>query len=256
MVWLWTLLLCSALADCPTSYTYAQAGTDWPGLCSTGTNQSPVNLPAKAQASAYSSYIFPNYFPWSNCPATTCVCCSYSLQLTTTGTFIMKEDGQSLVYKPSFLAFHSPSEHQFSGTSHDVEVQIFHNLFSGQTSHTVAAVSLFFDAAGDTDLPFFSQFVDSQAGSLANVATLLNMTTVISQMTTFQDYFYYEGSMTTPPCTESVNWVLLPEAMTISEAQLAVFTKLWSGAGFKRGNSRGLQKLNGRNVFYKAALVP
>jgi carbonic anhydrase len=256
MVWLWALFFLSVQADCPTSYTYAQAGTDWPGLCATGSNQSPVNLPSKAQASEYFNYIFPNYFPWYNCPATTCTCCSYSIQLNTTGTFIMKENGLSLVYKPNFISIHSPSEHQINDISHDIELQIYHNLFSGQTTHTVAAVSLFFDAAGTTDLPFFAQFVDSVALSLDNIAAVMNLATVISQMTTFQDYYYYEGSMTTPPCTENVNWILIPEAVTISEAQLAVFTNIWSGGGFKQGNSRALQKLNGRSVYYKAAVEP
>lgn len=36
-------------------------------------------------------------------------------------------------------------------------------------------------------------------------------------------YWTYEGSLTTPPCLESVNWVLFKQASTISEEQLKAF---------------------------------
>lgn len=254
MVWLWVAMLLQVQAECP-AYTYAQAGADWSGLCATGINQSPVNLPSKIQASLYSHYIFPNYFPWYSCPTTTCTCCSFTIQLNTTGTFILNENGQSLVYKPNFIAVHSPSEHQVNGLAHDVEVQVYHTLFSGQTNQTQAAISLFFDAAGNTDLPFFSQFVNSGTGTLNAKVTTLDLSSVISQMTTFSDYYYYPGSMTVPPCTENVNWVIIPEAQTISTGQLAAFTTLWSGAQFEKGNSRGVQKLDGRSVYYKAPVA-
>ena len=56
----------------------------------------------------------------------------------------------------------------------------------------------------------------------------------------WKDFYFYEGSFTTPPCTEGVKWVVLQSRPVVSKAMLAAFP-------FK-GNFRPPQPLNGRVV--------
>ena len=39
----------------------------------------------------------------------------------------------------------------------------------------------------------------------------------------FRDYWNYYGSMTTPPCTEGIQWVILKEVMPVSDNQIFRF---------------------------------
>ena len=67
-----------------------------------------------------------------------------------------------------------------------------------------------------------------------------------------KSFISYEGSLTTPPCTEGVRWTVLLEPQPISDEQLKHFTDRYadnpnfaSGAG----NNRITQPLNGRIVY-------
>lgn len=53
----------------------------------------------------------------------------------------------------------------------------------------------------------------------------------------------YEGSLTTPPCSESVHWNVLAAPVALSAAQVAAFREL-----FPEGTHRPVQELNGRVV--------
>jgi len=55
-------------------------------------------------------------------------------------------------------------------------------------------------------------------------------------------YFEFDGSLTTPPCTEGVRWVVLKEPQEISPSQIASFGKLF------HNNARPTQPSNGRVV--------
>ena len=54
--------------------------------------------------------------------------------------------------------------------------------------------------------------------------------------------YRYEGSLTTPPCTEGVHWFLMTAPVELSTAQIAKITAAYDG------NSRPVQPLNGREV--------
>lgn len=57
-------------------------------------------------------------------------------------------------------------------------------------------------------------------------------------------YFYYPGSLTTPPCSEGVRWLVMKKPITMSDEQIAALRK---SIGF--GNNRPVQALNGRIIF-------
>ena len=58
-----------------------------------------------------------------------------------------------------------------------------------------------------------------------------------------KDYYNFEGSLTTPPCTEDVNWIVFKNQETVSKEQVEKFTQT---LGFK--NNRPIQDTNGRQI--------
>jgi len=55
-------------------------------------------------------------------------------------------------------------------------------------------------------------------------------------------YYSFDGSLTTPPCSEGVSWMVLKTPVSLSSQQMAAFRKLYNG------NARPLQALNGREI--------
>jgi carbonic anhydrase len=60
--------------------------------------------------------------------------------------------------------------------------------------------------------------------------------------------YRYEGSLTTPPCTEGVHWVVLAGRLELSAAQINAFATLFSGPHFPDGNRRPVKPRHGRTV--------
>lgn len=59
----------------------------------------------------------------------------------------------------------------------------------------------------------------------------------------FGNYYRYDGSLTTPPCSESVKWIVLTTRIEMSETQIAAFKAII------HDNNRPIQPLNGRKLF-------
>uniref|UniRef100_A0A0A9W7J1 carbonic anhydrase n=1 Tax=Lygus hesperus TaxID=30085 RepID=A0A0A9W7J1_LYGHE len=65
-----------------------------------------------------------------------------------------------------------------------------------------------------------------------------------------QTYFAYRGSLTTPPCTEGVTWVIFSERQLVSGKQVSKFRRIKDELGLKvEYNYRETQPLNGRRIF-------
>jgi carbonic anhydrase len=57
----------------------------------------------------------------------------------------------------------------------------------------------------------------------------------------------YEGSLTTPPCSERVHWTVLDAAIEMDQRQIATFTRHY------QGNNRPHQPVNGRLVAHDSS---
>jgi carbonic anhydrase len=55
-------------------------------------------------------------------------------------------------------------------------------------------------------------------------------------------YYHYEGSLTTPPCSETVDWLVLAHRVEVAEKDIARFAKLYPM------NARPVQKLDRRFI--------
>lgn len=67
------------------------------------------------------------------------------------------------------------------------------------------------------------------------------------------EFFHYKGSLTFPPCTETVNWFVYHKVLAVKESDMKVFNEKWvknhefCPAG--TGNSRPVCDLHDRKIF-------
>lgn len=141
------------------------------------------------------------------------------------------EDGKTVAYTPLQFHFHAPSEHTVNGKHYDLEVHFVHKVqgtgLGDNKMELGAVIGIFFDVeeGGDQDNTFiksvFEALETTGAAEKKNVALRNFLNTV-----DFGAYWSYPGSLTTPPCTEGINWSVVKHVQPISKAQLAKFTEL------------------------------
>lgn len=106
--------------------------------------------------------------------------------------------------------FHSPSEHTFDNENYDLELQIsFQNL----EIDGFAIVSIFFDreAGGEEDNSFLDslmlQKLTRSTKTLSTIAPEIQLLEFIENVSN-EPLYFYEGSLTQPPCSEIVDWII------------------------------------------------
>ena len=140
-----------------------------------------------------------------------------------------------VIYPLKQIHFHAPSEHTINGEAAAAEVHFVHKTDDGVI--TVVGVMITDGAEPNAAWQPYVDAMGTAEGSEAPVevdwASLLP-----SAHTTYR----YSGSLTTPPCTEGVNWFLMTEPVTLSADQIAALT------GAYEGNNRPIQPLNDREI--------
>jgi carbonic anhydrase len=133
--------------------------------------------------------------------------------------------------------FHRPSEEKVNGRSYDMVAHLVHKNAEGK----LAVVAVLFDNGTEnpvlktlwSNIPKEKEKVNSVKGTTINVADLLPAD---------KNYYNFPGSLTTPPCSEGVNWLVLKTPVKASAQQFAAFGKLYAN------NARPVQPLNGRVI--------
>ena len=133
--------------------------------------------------------------------------------------------------------FHKPSEEKVDGKSHAMVAHLVHKNAEGK----LAVVAVLLDGGGSNAM------IDSIWKSLPKekekVVTVADVTVDASALLPENHAYYtFDGSLTTPPCSEGVRWLVLEAPMKISDGEIAKF------AGIYPMNARPTQPLNGRLV--------
>lgn len=139
-------------------------------------------------------------------------------------------------YNLSQLHFHAPSEHAVNAKLAAAEMHLVHTSSDGK----LAVVGVMIEAGAHN--PAFDCFWSDLPASVGPVQQLSTQVNAAALLPAVQLAYRYAGSLTTPPCTEGVQWSVMVQPIQMSEAQLAAFTHLFDG------NTRPLQPLNGRTV--------
>jgi carbonic anhydrase len=132
----------------------------------------------------------------------------------TAGTTLF--DGEA--YSPEYLEFHHPSEHFVSSKQFDLELQI-HHVHRSDPSKRLAVVVMFVLSLYDNPFLEELQFTDlpGRAGDSNRLPAPFNPG---HGMPMNPDYFDYDGSLTAPPCTEGVKFVVMNERPGVSSEQV------------------------------------
>jgi len=133
--------------------------------------------------------------------------------------------------------FHSPSEHTVDGKHLPMEMHLVHRSGTG----TIAVLGVFLEEGAEN--PAFAPVLSnlpSEKGKEFHLAGVKADETLMlpRNRTTYR----YDGSLTTPPCSEGVRWVVFTTPVQISAAQLGAFRAVLADT------SRPTQPLNGRPV--------
>ncbi len=203
---------------------------DW-AAAKEGKEQSPVDISQPRS----SSVLYPLNFAYR----------AASLNLANNGHTIQQNfpPGNSVeimgkTYDLAQFHFHSRSEHRVNGRQFDLEMHLVHKAADGQ----LLVVGILFEkgAANPFLAKFFGNLPQKAHETLESSGVTLNPAEALPKD---RRYYYYQGSLTTPPCTEDVQWYILRQPMSISPEQLAAFRALYAN------NYRPVQPLNQRTVW-------
>ena len=131
--------------------------------------------------------------------------------------------------------FHSPSEHTIAGKSFPLEMHLVHQTSDGRLG--VVGVLIREGAYNKAFEQIWSKLPAIKGKEMAHDSVMVNIEDLLPDNRT---NYRYDGSLTTPPCTEGVKWFVLETPVELSAAQIAAFRAVLTG------NSRPVQPLNGR----------
>lgn len=133
--------------------------------------------------------------------------------------------------------YHGLSEHTVEGEYYPLEVHFVHRA----TDQDFAVIGVFYEI-GDEN-PLFTDFLahfPMEEGKFEDHSTEIDLMALLPDN---KSYYHYSGSLTTPPCTEVVNWYVLKTPVTASQEQLSSFQDIL------QNNYRPVQALNDRSIF-------
>ena len=199
--------------------------------CQKGMNQSPVDI-----ESTFKAHISPLVTHYTDGP----------VSLTNNGHTIQAGEKSGTrdnivlndqAWTLQQFHFHAPSENRVHGKKFAMEMHLVHKNSDGE----LAVVAVMFDVgAANAELDKLWGIMPGQAETSVAVATPLNLNNLLPKDKT---YWRLSGSLTTPPCSEGVTWIVLKQPLTISAAQLEKFSHT-----MHHDNNRPVQSLHGRVV--------
>ena len=133
--------------------------------------------------------------------------------------------------------FHAPSEHLDNGTPAAMEVHFVHQ--NPETQALTVIGVLFKEGVPNTALQQIWNYMPEAAGIQTNVQDSFNAASLLPANT--EQFYRYQGSLTTPPCSEAVNWIVMKEAVPVAPIQVERFVQ-----AIGERNARPVQPLNRR----------
>jgi carbonic anhydrase len=141
-----------------------------------------------------------------------------------------------VTYELTQFHFHTPSEHEVDGKPQAMELHLVHRDKDGNLA--VLAVLLKEGAEHAALKPVF----DNMPPTAGPEQSVDGTVTLGELLPADKSSFRYDGSLTTPPCSEGVKWVVFVQTMEVSKEQIAAFRSIFAE------NARPVQPLNGRQV--------
>jgi carbonic anhydrase len=143
------------------------------------------------------------------------------------------------VYALLQFHFHAPSEHTVDGEHYPMEMHFVHQAEDGALA--VLGVLVEEGAPNPGVAPLWAQLAEAPG-----TETTVELRAEFAEPV-FPDagsgFYHYVGSLTTPPCSEGVQWYVRKTFTTLSKEQIAEFTAVYDH------NNRPVQALNERTLY-------
>jgi carbonic anhydrase len=199
-------------------------------LCETGKNQSPIDIANTLAAESPDLKI-----KYKSTPADV-VNNGHTIQINVpSGSSLTL---QNHVYALKQVHFHSPSENTIDGKSYPLEAHFVHADEKGN----LAVIAVMFNKGkSNKALAQAWAIMPTATDTKTEISSLFNPTALLPKK---RYYYRFNGSLTTPPCTEGVTWLVLKRPITASQAQINQFV----GAMGHTANNRPVQPINARPI--------
>jgi len=196
--------------------------------CQVGLEQSPVDIGDAAKGDL--AKIEFNYQP----SPIKVLNNGHTIQVNYSGDSAIKIGSQ--VYKLVQFHFHSPSENTVKKKPFDMELHLVHK----NDKDKLAMVNVFMQGgtANKTLDPVWAN-IPKEINKEVSLTAQINAADLLPAK---QSFYHFKGSLTTPPCSEGVQWFVMKEPTTVSTEQVKSFV---AAVG---NNARPVQALNQRSV--------
>ena len=133
--------------------------------------------------------------------------------------------------------FHRPSEEKVNGQRFDMVAHLVHKADDG----ALAVIAVLMERGSEN--PFIQTLWNNMP--LEKNQSVSPPTTIIDPnnlLPASRNYYTYMGSLTTPPCSEGVLWLVMKQPVQVSQDQINIFSRLY------RNNARPIQPTGGRLI--------
>lgn len=197
--------------------------------CEAGNRQSPVNISMIRHGDNRQKLVF--YYETSQIHE---VNNGHTIQVShVTGCRVDLNDRQ---YKLRQFHFHAPSEHHIEGKAFPMEMHLVHQ---DETGHVLVIAVMMATDAPQPVLRKLWKWLPEQIGQEIPIPLEVKLSDILPTNT---DHYTYSGSLTTPPCTEGVQWIVLKEPMHVTQQDVDQFVSIIGH------NARPIQPIGNRQI--------
>eukprot|EP01124_Arcella_intermedia_P034269 TRINITY_DN8470_c0_g1_i1.p1 TRINITY_DN8470_c0_g1~~TRINITY_DN8470_c0_g1_i1.p1 ORF type:complete len:314 (+),score=45.30 TRINITY_DN8470_c0_g1_i1:59-1000(+) len=243
---LWVLVWWSVGVRGQCVWNYANPNADWPKLACAqtcgGSLQSPVNVASYLADRRLGPLAFAGYGEANF----TLINKGYTIEVE------MPEDYEGSFaegYRLSQYHFHTPAENTLSGREEAMTMHCVHKN-TNQSPVGIKVLTFLIEMVEAPDNPWLAPIVASiplvrNISAVSRVPISMGGLGVVLDGLGHDHYVNFLGSLTTPPCTEGVDWYLMLHPFTVSRAQFEVFRSVMGS------NNRPVQ----RNLYNVSAFI-
>jgi len=203
-------------------------------MCEAGSNQSPIDLISSAMVTTTKG-LDPIKFNYTT-SASTVVNNGHTIQVNVKDGSSIDIDG--ITFNLKQFHFHTPSENTIEGKHFPLEAHFVH---ASKDGHLLVIAVMFEDGAENKDIKKIWSKMPKHAGKEATCGLPASMIKDI--LPKDKTYYRFDGSLTTPPCSEGVRWLVMQKYSHISKEQVKQFAVLVHGH-----DNRPTQPLNARKI--------
>jgi carbonic anhydrase len=206
---------------------WSNINVDW-GKCSTGKRQSPIDIRdgMKVDLENITFDYHPSSFNEINN--------GHTILVTVGGGNFITVGNQT--FELQQFHFHRPSEERINGKGTEMVIHLVHKSAEGR----LAVVAVLLERGNQHELiQTIWNNLPLEKHEVVAPSIVIDLKEALPQR---REYYTYMGSLSEPPCTEGVLWLVMKQPMQASPAQMALFSRLYPM------NARPVQPVNGRII--------